>query len=87
MTTKKTWKPYDVEQAKVEILAEGDRLVEELTRRVERKADEAIKRLEEQAQTFAQLSRNAADLFAQAEHIAIQVCDYRVITLFIPVED
>lgn len=71
MTTKKPWKPYDVEQAKVEILAEAVRRQECAKDAIDEVALAAVKRLEEQAKTFAQLPKDVGSLFVESSAVMI----------------
>lgn len=71
----KPWKPYDVEQAKADIMAEGDHLATQLTNRVNRATDEAVKRLETEAATFAKMPADVASLFTSAQHVAVDTLD------------
>lgn len=71
MTSKKPWKPYDVEQAKADILAEAARRLEVTKDAINEAAINALKRLEEEAKTFAQMPKDVGSLFSEASAVMI----------------
>lgn len=67
----KPWKPYDVEQAKAEILAEAARRTEYAREAIDDVAHAAVALLEAQAQTFAKLPRDTGSLFGESSAVMI----------------
>jgi hypothetical protein len=64
-------KPYDLEQAKVEIREQAKRQAGQVVTHVEHMAKEAIKKLELQAETFKSIPSDVSALYKDASAVVI----------------
>lgn len=66
------WKPYDVEQAKKDVVQRGAEAIDSARNAINAATEAAVEKLVLQAKTFAQMPPDVGTLFEASSHVLVE---------------